>query len=182
LQIVGYLRDTPRIGKKDGFNTRKGVTSQDSEFSKALLECNKYRKSLQTVVSLALTYKRLTAVAQGILFRDVSLPQIHPARQERMTPVVSWLRTQVRGPDLARLVEQLAVWLLKDKPIYIPKQAIGPLLLHNVPSGWNLRFLDIYWPDGSQVGDIRDEPEYAVSVTGVKVRVWHLRKTLHTFG
>jgi hypothetical protein len=58
----------------------------------------------------------------------------------------------------------------------------GLLLLHDVPSGWNLRFLDVHWPDRSNIRDIEGVPEYAVSKTGVKVHVWHLGKVFHTFG
>jgi bacterioferritin-associated ferredoxin len=122
LQIAGHLSETQRIDKKHGFSIRNDITPQDRDFYAAVVECNKYYKSLKPLVSLALTCKRLTPVAQEILFRDVSLPQTHPAWRGRISPVVSFLRTLVQRPDLARYVERLAVSFLKDNPIDLPKQ------------------------------------------------------------
>jgi hypothetical protein len=122
LQIADHFSKTQRIEKKHGFNIRNGIKPQDREFLSAVVECNKYYKSLKPLVRLALTCKRLTPVTQEILFRDVSLPQSHPAWRGRISPVVPFLRTLVQRPNLARFVERLAVWFLKDNPMDLPKQ------------------------------------------------------------
>jgi hypothetical protein len=76
---------------------------------------------LRPLVNLALTCKRLTAVAEELLFRHVCLPHPHLATGHRTKPLISFLRTLVQRPDLARLVERLAVWFFKDTPIDVPK-------------------------------------------------------------
>jgi hypothetical protein len=119
LQIAGYFQYTRPIGKNDGFSTREDATSK--EITTAAATCSKYHQNLRPLVNLALTCKRLTPVAQEVLFRHVCLPHPHLATGHRTKPLISFLRTLVQRPDLARLVERLAVWLFKDTPIDVPK-------------------------------------------------------------
>jgi hypothetical protein len=119
LQIAGYLQYARPIGKNDGFSTCEDTTSK--EIMTPAVTCSKHHKDLRPLVNLALACKRLTPIAQEVLFRHVCLPQPHLATGHHTKPLISFLRTLVQRPDLGRLVERLAVWFSKDTPIDVLK-------------------------------------------------------------
>tara|TARA_R110002003_G_scaffold562_1_gene20412 strand:+ start:2174 stop:3343 length:1170 start_codon:yes stop_codon:yes gene_type:complete len=83
-----------------------------------------YRKSVRDLLNLARTCKLLTPVAQEVLYHSISLRQpglIHG----RSPTLVNFLRTLIKRPDLAVLVEHLAVWILKSKQIYTSPTTVG---------------------------------------------------------
>ncbi|CAO2654018.1 Nn.00g107510.m01.CDS01 [Neocucurbitaria sp. VM-36] len=119
-QAAGYLVPTERICKTSGFGF---VLEQQEHGSQEATRLRRnHAQSLQNLLNLGLTCKRLADVAQTILYRDVSLCQ--PRRdlqidKRSISAFPSFLRTIILHPELAAYVRHLAVWIFKNKPVYL---------------------------------------------------------------
>jgi hypothetical protein len=120
LQTAGELRTPRRVGKNDGFISWEGST--DEQRRTAAFNCCIYQNDMLNLGNMALTCKRLTPIAQNILYCDVALLSPRLENGTHITPKVSFLHTLIKRPDLACLVEHLAVWMWKNLPIDKSKQ------------------------------------------------------------
>ena len=109
-QIAGYFAaDKDILEKDDGYITITVGKMRDTITLKRLQRRSEYNVGVQSLVHLALACKRLAPVGQELLYRSVSLMQPRTFEGQCKSAFVSFLRTVIARPDLATLVEHLAV-------------------------------------------------------------------------
>ncbi|KAF1848729.1 uncharacterized protein K460DRAFT_427988 [Cucurbitaria berberidis CBS 394.84] len=123
-QIAGHLVSTENICRKDGYRALYERKNNRDLETTDLLRIHLW--SIQDLLNLGLTCKRLAPVAQDILYRDIFLPK--PRRMSvpgdrGASSLVCFLRTIMRRPELGAHVRYLAVWFKKGKRLRSSKTA-----------------------------------------------------------
>ncbi|KAF2135031.1 hypothetical protein P153DRAFT_278789 [Dothidotthia symphoricarpi CBS 119687] len=124
--IANYLAPVEAIGKYNGYGLINDHCNRPSDTGttrtvlhmRASEARRSYATGVQTLLSLALTCKRLRSVAYDVLYRRPALPQPVDMRNGHLVSALPrFLQTIVERPELGGLVRHLAVWLWIAYPV-----------------------------------------------------------------
>lgn len=97
-----------------------GNTAHCDLLGKKITRCYdrpEYLEEFRELAKLALISKRLTAAAQEMMYKNVSLPQLSVSRTGDASRLPLFLRTLTERQDLVRHVQVMAIWVQESKTI-----------------------------------------------------------------
>lgn len=125
IQITSLLAPNQRVDKNGGFGLDLEQRQKFPQETIALFQS--HAQNIQDILNLNLTCKRLSDVAQDVLYKDVSLLQVRLSHKQKTNLALTcFLRTVIKRPDLAARVRHFAVWIWKNRAVRrtnnIPRQ------------------------------------------------------------
>ncbi|KAJ4374883.1 hypothetical protein N0V83_001961 [Neocucurbitaria cava] len=129
IQITCLLAPNQRVDKNGGFGLDleqrheleelEELDEEEELFPQETIALRQsHAQNTQDILNLGLTCRRLSDVAQNVLYKKVALLQARISdKQKTNLALTCFLRTIIKRPDLAAYVRHFAVWIWRDRPV-----------------------------------------------------------------